>query len=95
LRLDEGFADGITVNGFKPCSEGIKMGLDSLLPIGAIEDSVALGIIGSDGNTFGRGFSGFVWAKFKGIDDVILDIIWNATNVLEFKGLLRVHFVSL
>jgi hypothetical protein len=95
LRLDEDFADGVAVNGFKTCSEGIEMGLDTLLPICCIEDAISLCIIGSDGNTFGGGLSGFIGAKFKGIDDVVLDIIWNTTDVLEFKGLLRVHFVSL
>ena len=95
LRLDEGFADGVSVNALKPCSEGIKMGLDPLLPILRIEDTIALCIIGSDGNTLGGGLTRLGGAEFKGIGDVVLDIVRNSTDVLQFKGLTWVHIVSL
>lgn len=95
MRLDEGFADGISVNGLKPCAKGIEMGLDPFPPILCIEDSVHSRIIGSDGHTLGGGLAWLGRTEFKGIGDAVLDIVWDSMDMLEFKGLTGVHSVSL
>jgi hypothetical protein len=71
------------------------MRLDSLPPILGIENSVPIGIICANGDTLCGWFSRLVGAEFECIGDVVLDIVGNSTNVLEFKCLTRVHFLNL
>jgi hypothetical protein len=82
LRFDDGLTDGIAFNGLEVSSEGIKMGLDSVLPIGIIGKGIASSVIGSDGDTVFRGLSWLLLTEFKGEEDGILDIIRDTAKML-------------
>jgi hypothetical protein len=81
LRLDGILADVRTFDGNEFGTEGGESGLDTLPPIGG-EGNGARDIIGSDGDGITRGFAGLGAAEFEGVEDSILGIVRDATNVL-------------
>jgi hypothetical protein len=82
LRLNDGLTDGIPFNRLELSAEGIKMGLDSVPPIGIIGDGITASVIGSNGDTVLRGLSWFLTAEFEGEEGGILDIIWDTVKML-------------
>ncbi len=83
LRLGNGFAEFVSLLGGQGGSEGIKMGLDGGEPVDMVGDGILGGVIGSNGHAIGGRFSSI---EFKGLDDVSIEIIGDASDVFEFIG---------
>ena len=81
LRLDDGFAELVSLLGSNPEAEGIKTMLDRLDPVGEIGEGIRGGVVRSDGDAFRGGLSPI---QFKGSNCGAKEVVGDTVDVFEF-----------
>jgi hypothetical protein len=83
LRLDDGFAEFVSLLWTKGGAEGSKTRLDGLDPSWEIGDRIGGGVVGADSNTLGGGLSPI---QFEGSNCSSIEVVGDAADVFEFIG---------
>jgi hypothetical protein len=82
LRLNNTFAEFVTILDGDSGVEGCEMGGDTLFPVWEVGDGIGFSMVGTDRGTFVAGFS---FVELKSMDGCAIEKIGDATNMLDFK----------